>query len=132
MPVLPTVAVPGDPLLHVPPAVASESMVPLPAQNDPKPVIAAGDVFTVMAFTAKQVPSAQVMFTVPAAIPVTTPEDEPTVAIDVLLLDHVTPGVISISVAVLPVQTVLGPAIGNGVGRTVTVRVARQAPAGTV
>jgi hypothetical protein len=52
------------------------------------------------------------MVHVPAAMPVTTP-DELTVAIDVLLLLHVPPAVESISVTVEPTQVPDGPVIGN-------------------
>jgi hypothetical protein len=49
------------------------------------------------------------MVDVPAAMPVTTPEVEPTVATAVLALLHVPPATESVSVMVDPEQRVLGP-----------------------
>ncbi len=51
--------------------------------------------------------------TVPEATPVTTPVDEPTVAIAVLLLLHVPPDVALLSVVVLPWQTLAVPVMGD-------------------
>jgi hypothetical protein len=58
--------------------------------------------------------------TLPAATPVTTPLLL-TKAIFVLLLDHVPPGVVLISVIVLPMHTLVGPEIGLMVGKEFTV-----------
>ena len=49
---------------------------------------------------------------VPRAIPVTTPDELPTVAIEISLLLHVPPGVMSLNVIVPPIQTEPLPAIG--------------------
>ena len=60
------------------------------------------------------------MVSIPAVTPVTIPDKEPTVACPLLAL-HVPPGVRSLNAIVAPVQTVFGPAIGAGLGLTVTV-----------
>lgn len=56
----------------------------------------------------------------PAATPFTVPVNDPTVAIVVLLLLHVPPGVASLSVMLPPVPTVVVPVTGPGTGFTVT------------
>ena len=61
------------------------------------------------------------MVAVPADMPDTAPEGEPTVAIAVLLLLHVPPVVASPSVVVAPAQTLVVPVIAAGAGLTVTV-----------
>ena len=53
LPVEPTVAIPGDPELHVPFATASASVVTPPKHNVAVPVIA-GAAFTVTVVVAKQ------------------------------------------------------------------------------
>ena len=53
------------------------------------------------------------MVTVPAAIPVTTPVEEPIVAIAGLLLLHRPPGVISLRVVDVPVQVLVAPVMGD-------------------
>lgn len=65
----------------------------------------------------------------PAATPVTIPEDTPTVAIDVLLLVQVPPGVASVSVLVPPIDVVAVPLIAAGAGETVMSFVAVHPPA---
>jgi hypothetical protein len=52
---------------------------------------------------------------------VTTPEDEPTVAIAVLLLDQTPPDVGSVSAVVAPTQARELPAMADGTGLTVNV-----------
>ncbi len=64
------------------------------------------------------------MVTVPAAIPVTTPVSEPTVAVNTSLLLHVPAGVVLLSVVVRPGHTIIVPVIGAGAEFTVTVVVA--------
>ena len=59
------------------------------------------------------------MTAVPAAIPVTTPVDTPTVAF-VLPLVHVPPVTGSLRLVVAPMQTVAVPVIGEGNAFTVT------------
>lgn len=68
------------------------------------------------------------MFTVPGAIAVTVPELEPTVAIDVLPLIHVPPGVPSDKVVVPLTQrlTDVDGVIDAGVELTVTPVIAKQ------
>jgi len=61
-------------------------------------------------------------------MPVTTPVVL-TVAIKVLLLLHVPPGVASVSVLVPPTVVDAIPEMGAGIGDTVTVREAEQPPA---
>jgi hypothetical protein len=107
-------------LVHVPPATVLLSVTVLPVHTDDGPLIAAGAVFTVTVAVATQpVPSVYVMVTVPAVTPVTTPE----VLIDafVLLLLHVPPVVVLVSVVVLPSQTVSVPVIVPGSALMVTV-----------
>ena len=55
----------------------------------------------------------------PAAMPVTTPEDEPTVAVEVLLLLQEPPETDSIKVVVRPAHTVVVPVIAAGTAFTV-------------
>lgn len=62
------------------------------------------------------------MVEVPKAIPVTTPVVELMVAVPVLPLTHVPPGIPSLKPIVDPTQTALGPDMGNGSGLMVTVR----------
>lgn len=63
---------------------------------------------------------------VPPDTPVTTPVAGLTVAIIVLALLQVPPGVGSLKVVVNPAQTTGMPVIGRGVGLTVTVVIALQ------
>lgn len=63
----------------------------------------------------------------PAATPVTTPDVEPTVAIDALLVSHVPPETGSPNVIVPPTPTVVGPDMGAS-GLTVNVMVAILVP----
>jgi hypothetical protein len=58
---------------------------------------------------------------VPELIPVTRAEEEPMVAIAVLLLLQLPPVVVSLRVPVEPVQIVVVPVIGFGRGSIVTV-----------
>jgi len=60
------------------------------------------------------------MYAMPAAIPVTMPVDEPTVAVAVRLLLHVPPDAVSCKAVVAPMQTLSTPVIGPGSGFTVT------------
>jgi hypothetical protein len=82
------------------------------------PVITAGIGLTVMVATVLQPVAVivYVMSTTPAATPVTTPLEEPTVAVALLLLAHVPPDVASLRVIVEPSQTVDEPAIAVGTG----------------
>jgi len=71
------------------------------------------------------------MVTAPAVTPVTEPEDEPTVAIAMLLLLHVPPTVASSNVMLEPGHTWVGPVIAAGVALTVKGWLALQ-PVGMV
>ena len=62
----------------------------------------------------------------PALTPLTIPVDEPTVALEVLLLLQVPPDVALLSEVVLPAQTTAVPVIAPGTGFTVAVRVVWQ------
>ena len=61
-----------------------------------------------------------VILTVPAVMPDTTPEEEPTVATVVLLLVQLPPAEPSVNVVVWPIQTLAVPPIAAGNGFTVT------------
>ena len=65
---------------------------------------------------------------VPGAMPVTMPDDDPTVAMLLLLVLHVPPPA-SVSVVVAPWQTVAVPVIAEGRGLTVTVTLPDKATA---
>lgn len=60
------------------------------------------------------------MLSVPAATPVTIPDDEPTVANVGLLLIQLPPDVASVSVVFRPTHTLVAPPIAAGKGFTVT------------
>ena len=64
----------------------------------------------------------------PAETPVTIPVDEPTDAMDALLVDHVPPETASLIVMLLPTARVVMPEMGSAAGLTVTVMVAELAP----
>ena len=77
-----------------------------PAHNTEGPLTDAGCEKTVMVLVTEQAPpNKQVIVAVPAATPVTIPDEVPTVAIDVLLLVHIPPAVASLNVVVEPTQT---------------------------
>ena len=71
------------------------------------------------------------MVTIPAAMPAASPEEEPMVTMDVLLLLHVPPVVASVNSVVSPTQIVSNPAIAGGRGVTVAIVVVAQ-PEGNV
>lgn len=66
------------------------------------------------------------MSAVPAATPVTMPDDGPTVATEILLLVHVPPNAELNNEIVCPTQTDDGPDIAGGLGFTVKVLVRTQ------
>jgi hypothetical protein len=73
------------------------------------------------------------MVVLPAATPVTIPVVLPAVAIPVLLLDHVPPGVALVNVMLPPTQTVPeAGTIATGVTFTVNARVTKHPVAGMV
>ena len=118
---IPIVPVAGTVLLHVPPTGELLSVIDEPSHTTDGPPMAAGNGFTVTAKERVQ-PAvlAVTMFTVPAALPVTTPVAL-TDAIAGLLLVHVTPGVVLVSVIVLPTHTAVGPVTTAGSGFTVSI-----------
>ncbi len=61
---------------------------------------------------------------VPAATPETMPDEEPTVATDVVPLVQVPPEVVFDNVVVEPAQTFIAPVIAASVGRAFTVTTA--------
>ncbi len=65
---------------------------------------------------------------VPGEIPVTTPVDDPTLAIPMQMHCHVPPLDGFVNVIVEPAQTVDGPTIGAAAVTTVTTKVAAQPP----
>ena len=116
-------------LLQVPPAVASASVIVKPLHTTFGPVMGAGVGLTVMTVLAEQpLGNATTIVAVPANTPVTTPDNEPTVAFVVELLLQVIPVVTSLNVIVLPSQTDAGPVIAAGLALTVTITVAWQPP----
>jgi len=112
----PTVASAVLLLVHVPPVVASLNVVVANGQRTIVPVIAAGSGLTVSVVVVKHpVGAVYVIITVvPPVTPVTIPDDEPTVALAVLLLVHVPPAGVDVSVILAPGQAIDGPAIGVG------------------
>jgi hypothetical protein len=72
--------------------------------------------------------SLYVIVEVPAVMPKAIPEELPIVATDVVLLLHVPPPVVLVSVVADPTHTLKDPLIGFGAGFTVTVVVAKQPP----
>lgn len=68
------------------------------------------------------------MIAVPAATPVTTPAAS-IEAMDALLVLHVQPAVVSVSVMVLPAsQTAVGPVMADGFGLVVIVATTKHPP----
>ena len=121
MPEVPTVAIPGALLLHVPPGVPSVRSVVWPTHADAEPVIAAAVAeFTVTGVVAMQPLTEYVIVAIPPVpTPVTMPP-VPTVATAILLLDHVPPGDVSLKRVVDPEQTVVVPVIADAPAVTVT------------
>ena len=117
-------------VLHAPPTVASLSAIDSPAHTTDEPLIPAGWGFTVTRAVAIQpTPAVNVIIAVPAIIPVTTPEETPTVAIYALPLDH-EPGLL-LSVVEFPAHIERVPVTGAGAGLIETVTV-REQPVGIV
>mgnify|MGYP003330429273 CR=1 FL=1 len=112
----PTVATPGALLDQTPPVVAELSGVPAPVQTNVDPEIFSGNGFTVTTMVASWPQGFETLYVsvvVPAEIPVSTPDAEPMVATDVLLLIQVPPAapVGFVIVVVEPIQTELEPTI---------------------
>ncbi len=104
---------------HTPPLVVFVSVVLSPSQINKVPPIAAGMEFTVTVTDLTQpVESVYEISVVPAVKPATIPL-VPIVATDVLLLLHVPPVDVVLSVVALPSQTDNVPVIEAGNGLTV-------------
>jgi hypothetical protein len=120
MPVAPTVALVLL-LLQVPPAVADDSEVVLPAHSVDVPVIEAGTALTDISLLVLQpVPSVYTIVAVPVVIPVTFPVAASIAAVVARLL-HAPPVVADSSVVELPSQTWAAPVIVAGAVFTDTV-----------
>lgn len=120
----PIVAIAGVLLVHVPPGVVCVSVEVSPSHAESVPPIGAGAGVTVTTLLEVQpAVSEYVMVAVPGAgvedTPVTTPVDEPTVAMEVGLLVQLPPGVLLLNVIVEPSHTVDGPTIGAADATTV-------------
>ena len=124
MPLVPTDAVAGLLLLQVPPAVASLSDVVSPGHTLRFPRIAPGNGLTVTVVVIEHVVgNVNVIIEVLGTntdIPVTTPDDEPTIAIPVALLVHVPLPDASDKDVVKPEHTLFIPSMAVGNGFTVT------------
>lgn len=114
-------------LLQLPPAVASVSVAVKPAQTFDVPPMLAGELTLTTAVAIQPAPRSYVMLAVPLLTAVSTPLDEPIVAIAVLLLVHVPPAAPPLSVDVVAAQRESEPVIDAGVP-TVTTFVAVEAP----
>lgn len=120
----------ADPVLHVPPDGKPLNVVVPPLAHAVKiPVTDVGTAFTVSADTVVQ-PSVEVyvILVMPAATPVATPDVEPMVAKDGLLLTHVPPVGVLVSDVVAPTHMASVPAIALGNGLTVITFVALHDP----
>ena len=96
-------------LLQVPPVSASVSVIADPAITVLLPEIGDGVAFTVNMIVVVLVPTVYEIIQVPAETPVTIPVEEPTVAMEPLLLVQWPPVVESTSVLVEPAQTLPVP-----------------------
>lgn len=120
----PIFAIPGLKLLQVPPVVASLNIDVPPTQTEVMPVIADGTGKMVITTVAIQpVGKVYVIIAVPDDMPVTMPDEIPTVATTVLLLLQVPPPA-SNKAVVWPTHTMVTPVIVPGKGLTVMVIVA--------
>jgi hypothetical protein len=117
----------AEPELHDPPVVAHDIDADKPWQIAGGPVTGNGNGFTVIILVTKQpVGNIYEMVTVPVETLVTIPEEEPTVATEVLLLLHVPPLYVSPSVMAYPRHTEEAPVMAAGCKFIVTVVVARH------
>jgi hypothetical protein len=114
-----TVAMAVLALVHVPPVVAQVSVDAPPTQTEVKPLIDAGEVFTVKLVVAGEQPDAVYEIVhEPAATPVTKPVDGLTEATPAADVDQVPPESELASVVVAPAQIAVLPVIGPGEGVT--------------
>jgi hypothetical protein len=113
-------------LLQLPDGVASDKFVLEDTHTVGGPEIAAGEGLTVSGVARMQpVEIVYVILMVPDEMPVMVPS-VPAVATDVLLLLHVPPDVVLLSVMLAPVHTADGPVILAGSEFTVTTCVAKH------
>ncbi len=134
-PVVLTLATPDALELQKPPGEVLLNVVTSPTQivTGVAGVIATGVALTRTGAVAKHVPIEYEMIAVPGPTPFTLPVVLPTVAMAVLLLLHVPPGVAFVSVTKLPTHTLAAVGeIGTGVTFTVISRVTKQPVAVTV
>lgn len=118
--VLPAVAIAVLLLLQVPPTVASVKVVVEPAHTTGVPAIAEGAVLTDTTWLTLQPAGNTYEITgVPAEIPLTTPLDDPAVAIAGSLLLQVPPDGVLPNVVVKPIHTLPAPVMVAGEGFTV-------------
>lgn len=122
----PTVATIMLPLVHDPPPNRLPRLVVCPRHALPGPVIGASGCTVYTAVAAQPVLSVYEMYVLPALMPFTTPDADPTVATPVIIAVHVPPGVALFSVVAYPWQTDEVPVIAAGTGYTETVRDAVQ------
>lgn len=116
-----TVAFVGALLLQVPPETAFVKEMVCPTQTLSGPVLEGSAAFTVtVADLWQPVVSAYVIFAVPAAMPVRSPVELPTVAVANAELLQDPPVGNELRIDVFPSQVVRLPAIGVGVGVTST------------
>lgn len=131
-----TVAIAISVVDQKPPATKLLSVVVLPGQTTETPVITPASVveLTVTTLRATAVPQLLVtvydIVVVPTNKPVTIPDDEPTVAINILAEDHVPPATVLKSVVVSVGHTFVIPVMVPAfvAGLTVTTRVAIAVP----
>ena len=124
-PEVPIVATVVTVLSQVPPALASVSVVVVPAHNEDRPETE--DILFTVTGVCTLHPVAgmvKVILAIPVPIPVTIPELEPAVAIAGLLDDQVEVPEISLSVIVCPAQTDEGPVMFAGKALMVIVDIA--------
>ncbi len=125
-----TLAVPEALLVHTPPVGDDDNVVVDPTQTVAVPDMAPGVVFTVtIAVTKHPLLNVYVIVAVPFALPVTEPDDDPTVAIVKLLLVHTPPVGEELKVDDAPVHMDNTPLMAPGAVFTVTTLVAKQPPA---
>ena len=122
-----TVAIVGVPLLHTPPVTLSVKcdVESTQIESEPDMITDGGTVFTVIGVVTVDEP--QVFVTVyditvaPTVLPETTPELDPTVAIEELPLVHIPPATLDERVITDPAQTVVPPEMVPADGRVITV-----------
>ena len=125
---VPTVANPGRLLDHVPPVFISANVIVDPTQTVDGPVMGAGVLSTVTVVEEEQPVAINlyVIVAVPGEEPPKIPVVTPTGATPILFELQVPPGVTSLSVAVSPTHTCVGPVMAAGSGLTVNDSVDEQ------